>query len=159
MNQPLLDCIEALGRPGQPGPLYAALDTALAEIVGYKLLTLLYITADGREVERAYSSNPAAYPVRGRKPMRTTEWGERVMKNALPYIGRTRADIRWAFPDHELIESLGLGAVINLPVVYDGRCVGTINLLNAEGYYDEPHLPLIRPFAPLLIAPFLAAGR
>jgi GAF domain-containing protein len=152
-------CLDALAEPGQPAPLYAAMDRALAGLVGHRLFTLLYVTADGKEVARCYSSNPASYPIGGRKPMGPTPWGDLVMRRQLPFLGRDAADIRWAFFDHALIESLGLRSAVNLPVRYDGRVLGTINLLDAEGHYEERHLALLRPFAALLIAPFLAAGR
>ncbi len=73
------------------------------------------------------------------------------------WIGTDVAAIRWAFPDHALIESMGLGSAINVPAVYDGRVVGTINLLAPEGFYGPSHVAPVEALAPLLVPAFLAA--
>lgn len=138
---------------------YAAADAAVKAILGHGLFTVLYVAPGGAEVARVYSSNPGAYPLRGRKHMGPTPWGDRVIRQGLHYVGRDDADIRWAFPDHELIRSLGLGSVINIAVALDGAVVGTLNVLDRAGAYTEEHVAQIEPFGALL-APLLAdAGR
>ena len=49
--------------------------------------------------------------------------------------GTEPADIVSAFDDHATILGLGLGSVLNIPVVFEGRCVGTMNLLHQAGWY------------------------
>jgi GAF domain-containing protein len=151
------DILPLLARSGQPHTLFAAVADAMQRLIGHKLFTLLYV--DGAEVARIYSNRPKEYPVSGRKPMGPTPWGDLVLKRKQPYLGRDVAGIRWAFFDHALIESMGLGSVINLPVIYDDACIGTINLLDAEHHYREEHVGLVAPFAPLLIPAFLEARR
>jgi hypothetical protein len=76
------------------------------------------------------------------------------------FIGRTAADIEAHFPDHALITSLGCAAIINLPVVWDDRLLGTINLLHEEGWYDDGDVPIGLAFAALAVpASLLAASR
>lgn len=151
------DLIGLLAEPGQPNFFYDALDAALARYVGHRLLTLLY--TDGDEVARVYSNMPDVYPVFGRKPMGLTPWGDLVLRRQQPFLGRDRDAIKWAFFDHELIASIGLNAAINIPVVYDGETIGTINLLHEEFFYEETHVEIARKFAPLLIPAFLEARR
>jgi GAF domain-containing protein len=146
-----------LARPGQPDTMFKAVDDAVRDRVGHQLFTLLYV--DGGEVARCYSSRPAEYPVAGRKPMGATPWGDLVLRGQQPYVGRDKAGIRWAFFDHALIESMGLGAVINIPVIYDGAVIGTMNVLDAEHSYGEHQIPLLLDLAPLLIPAFLQARR
>lgn len=146
-----------LSEPGQPQRIYEELDAVLATIIGHKLLTLLY--RDGNDVARVYSNRPDAYPVFGRKPMGATPWGDLVLQQQKPFLGRDRAAIAWAFFDHELIASLGLGSAINIPVVYDGETIGTINLLHEEFFYEEKHVRIAQRFAHLLIPAFLEARR
>ena len=117
-HSPLDTLAQTLTKPGQPETLYRALEQATKALVGHRLFTLLYV--DGEEVARVYSSNPEAYPVFGRKPMGPTPWGAHVLKAQKPYLGTDAEAIRWAFFDHALIASLGLGSVINVPIVYDG---------------------------------------
>jgi GAF domain len=157
MTEPVLEILAALEKPGQPGVIFTALDRQTKSLVGHQLFTLLYV--DGDEVARVYSNRPAEYAVSGRKPMGKTPWGDLVLKRCKPYLGRDKQGIRWAFFDHALIESMGLGSVINIPVVYDGACLGTMNLLDAEHHYRLEHVALVAALAPLLIPAFLEARR
>ena len=151
------DLSNALRLPGQPQALFKALHQLTAALVGHKLFTLMVV--DGDEVSRVYSNRPAEYPVSGRKPMGPTPWGDLVMRQQKPFLGRSKVDIRWAFFDHVLIESMGLGSVINVPVVYDGKTVGTMNLLDVEHHYTDQHLALLLPVAPFLVPAFLGLAR
>lgn len=146
-----------LAAPGQPETTYKALDAATKQMVGHKLFTLLYV--DGGDVARVYSNQPEAYPVFGRKPMGPTPWGAHVLKERKPYLGTDMAGIRWAFYDHELIASLGCGSVINVPIVFNGETIGTMNLLDAEHHYTEADVPRVVALAPLLIPAFLIARK
>ena len=141
----------ALGAQGQPAATFAALDRALAATLGHKLFTILRWDAERRESERLYTNQPAAYPVGGRKPMNPTTWSRRVLDERRPYVGRTAADIRAHFFDHELIASLGCAAIINLPVVWNGRVLGTLNALHEAGWYDDGDVPLGLAFAGLAV--------
>ena len=153
--QSLLTLARTLEQPGQPDALYRALEAETKRLVGHKLFTLLYV--DGQEVARIYSNRPAEYPVSGRKTMGPTPWGKHVLDGKQPYLGKDKAGIRWAFFDHELIESMGRGSVINIPAIYDGKVVGTINLLAPEHHYREEHVAPVERLAPLLVPAFLAA--
>lgn len=155
MTDHLPHLLTTLAEPGQPARLYKALEQATAELVGHKLFTLLYV--DGQDVARVYSSRPAEYPVSGRKTMGETPWGNLVLKGRRPYLGRDRDGIRWAFFDHALIESMGLGSVINIPILYDGETIGTMNLLDVEQHYRDEHIAPVERLSPLLIPAFLEA--
>ena len=145
---------------GFPNPVNRSGFTPLSRgatraLIGHELFTLLYV--DGNEVARCHSSRPSEYPVAGRKPMVDTPWSDHVMKSRRAWLGIGAEAIRGAFFDHELILSMGLGTCINMPVVYDGGTIGTMNLLAREGTYTEASVERLRPFAPLLIPAFLSA--
>jgi GAF domain-containing protein len=139
----------AAARAGQPDVLFQALDRALAAVLGHKLFTVLRHHAATGESERRYTNQARAYPVGGRKALNPTPWAQQVLHDKRPYIGRTAADIRAVFFDHELIASLGCASVINVPVVWDGRVLGTLNLLHEEGWYDEGDVAIGLTFAAL----------
>jgi GAF domain-containing protein len=153
----LAACVQAMHGSGQPQPLYRAIEVALGRLIGHKLFTLMCVVPSGDRVRRLYSSNPAAYPVGGFKAMQGRPWGRHVLAGRQSYVGRNADDIRWAFPDHELIASLGLASVLNQPVVYDGRCLGTMNLLDVAGHYDLAHAEVAALFAALLVPALSAA--
>ena len=127
----------------------------LAAVFGHRLFTILQFHADIGESERRYSSNATAYPVGGRKPLNPTFWSKQVLVEHRPWIGYDAADIRAVFFDHALIASLGCDAMLNLPVVHDGRALGTINISNAAGWYDESDIPLGLLFAALAVPAYL----
>jgi hypothetical protein len=134
---------------GQPGPLFAALDRAMAQAIGHRLFTILVVHPGAGESQRYYSNMPKEYPVGGRKPINRTHWFQRVLGRGETYIGRSYDDIRDVFFDHELIRSLGCESVLNVPVRWDGTSIGTINLLHEAGFYTEADIPAAQVFAAL----------
>ena len=141
--------------PGQPVALFGALDAALGAVLGHRLFTLMrYHTRTG-ESERLYTTHPRQYPVGGKKPLNPTAWTEQVLRRHQPYLGRTPADVEAVFFDHALIATLGCGSVLNLPVVWDGRVLGTVNLLHEAGWYDESDAPIGLIFAGFAVPGYL----
>jgi len=147
---------EAAAAATTPQAVFAAADATMRELIGHRLFTLLFVVPGGAEVERIYSSDPAAYPLTGRKPMGPTPWGEHVIVGRRAWLGRDMEAIRWAFFDHALIAGLGCGACINVPVCALGEVVGTMNILDREHAYDERHVALAQAAAPALVPAFLA---
>jgi GAF domain-containing protein len=145
----------ALAQATAPADVYRAVEQTVQQRIGFGLFTLLVVTPDGQQVRRVYSSNPQAYPIAGLKRMGPTPWGDLVLKRRECFVGRDADAIRWAFPDHELIASLGLASVINVPVVALGQVLGTLNVLDAAGHYDDSQLPVMQGVAAYLVAPFL----
>jgi len=86
-------------------------------------------------------------------------WTERLFREGRPYVGRTADDIRAVFFDHELILSLGCQSVLNVPVVWNERTLGTINLLHEAGWYEERDLPVATAFAALAAPGYLELRR
>ena len=136
--------------------LYPALERHLGEIIGHKLFTLMVIDRTTNEAARIYSSDPVAYPVKGRKPLgQLTDWGAQVLDRGQPYIGYDAEDIRSTFFDHETIARLGCASVLNLPVFSDGAVIGTVNLLHEEAWYHPEHASRAAPFTALLAPSYL----
>ncbi len=135
----------------QPQTLFRALDAALAAAIGNILFTILVHHPAAPESERFYSNRPAEYPLGGRKPVTDSPWMRQVIGRGEPYIGRNAADICEVFFDHALIHSLGCESVLNMPVRWRNRTLGTLNLLHRAGYYEESDLPVVRLFAGLTL--------
>jgi hypothetical protein len=148
------EAAQALGAEGQPQAIFGALDRILGGLLGHKLFTIMVRHHNG-ESERNYSNQPGPYPVGGRKQMQNTPWFRDVIQARKHFLGRTAADVRWAFFDHALIASLGCGSAMNLLAIHDGQVVGAINMLHEEHWYDERHIAAGAPFAQLLVPAFL----
>jgi hypothetical protein len=116
---------------------------------GFELFTAMRYRPATDEVERAYTSDAVAYPVGGRKFKRDTAWSRQVLGAGEPYFANDEAGIRAAFDDADKILSLGLGAVINVPVRRDGRVVGTLNFLREAGGYSPADVSRALALAPL----------
>jgi hypothetical protein len=132
---------EALRSPNQPLTICSALEKLSGETIGHRLFTIMRFDSDRSEVQRIHTSLPAAYPVGGRKQKKATAWADHVLTDMKIFRGSAPADIVSAFDDYRTILGLGLGSVLNIPVVFNGRCVGTMNLLHQAGWYgpeDEP---------------------
>jgi hypothetical protein len=123
---------------GQPDATFRALEAATRAAIGHRLFTVMrHDPAAGRN-RRVFTSDPAAYPVSGYKPVDWAHpWAQRVLLRGEPWIGRSAADIAWAYPDHERIAAMGLASAMNLPVRWNGAVLGTVNLLDAEGHFAE----------------------
>lgn len=94
--------------------------------------------------------------------MRETLWGRHVIHGRWAYLGRSAANIRWAFPGHALIASLGLRGGDQPPGRVRRPPARDREPADAEGAYEERHLKLVRPLAALLVPGFLSglsAGR
>jgi hypothetical protein len=35
--------------------------------------------------------------------------------------------------------NMGLGSILNIPIAYDGECIGTMNLTHVEHWYKREH--------------------
>jgi hypothetical protein len=153
----LLSIADAVAADAAPQAAFRAVDRAVADLVGHDLFTVLLVAEGGVEVERAYSSRPDSYPVGGRKRMGPTPWGDLVITRKQSFLGPDPAAIRWAFPDHELIASLGLGSAINVSVQQGGEILGVLAVLDREGaLHAQEQVDLVRalalPLAPALLA-------
>jgi GAF domain-containing protein len=141
---------------------FAAVEVAAREQPGVRLFTVLGWDDVRGALHRVHTSHPAEYPAGGEKLFsRQAPWVRRVVVDQQPYLGRDAEAVAEVFGDHELIASLGCGAVINVPVVDGGRTLGVLNLLDAEGAYDESSVVAAERLAPLALEPLRAwhAGR
>ena len=121
--------------------------------VGHRLFTVSHIVPGGTEAERIFTNMPAVYPLQGRKPMDHSEW-TRMMDRGECFVANSPGEFGEHFGDLDLIVSLGLGAVLNIPVHEAGRRLGTLNLLDAPGAYLELDLDRCRAFLPLAVEAF-----
>lgn len=113
--------------------------TAQAQI-GATLFTASVVSKDGNSMVRVYSTHPHEYPVGGTKALAgdmSPIWEKTVLEDQQPFLGVDKEAVRACFSDSALIESLGCGSIVNVPVVSHGQTVGSMNLLAPEGSYDE----------------------
>lgn len=136
--------------------LYAAVDGLVQEVIGHRLFTMMRVHEATSEVERIYSSDPAAYPVGGRKQKRGTPWSRVVLDRGEVFVARNPDEVRDAFADHDLIFSLGIGAIMNIPLAYADRRFGTMNVSHEAGWFTDEHAAAGRLIAAFVVSSLLA---
>jgi hypothetical protein len=142
------------------GEAFGALQALVQATVGAKLFTFMTVDMQAEVARRAYTSDPQNYPTSGTKPIRYDSWFDIVHKERQYFVANTIADIAKVFPDYELIDSLGCQSVVNMPVVLGGELVGTVNMLDVEGYYTPERVADIREVlaVPAKLAALVARG-
>jgi len=137
--------------PFDPAALCQAVDAFAQPVLRQSLCTVNRLDPVQLRLTRIYSSNPAAYPPGGSKDKRGTPWGQQVLMERRPFVGEGPQAIRAAFDDHEAIARLQLRSVVNVPVVFEQRCLGTLNLLMQSDTVDPGQLEFAQLLALLLL--------
>ncbi|MGO4145313.1 GAF domain-containing protein [Paenarthrobacter sp. YAF11_1] len=112
---------------------------ALQQEPGVILFTALQWIPQRSSLKRLYTSHPAEYPVGGEKTVEISPgWLGTVIEDKEPFLAADLAALRNVFTDSGLIQQLGCGAVINVPVLdKSSNVVGVLALLDAEGKYTQ----------------------
>jgi hypothetical protein len=140
--------------PAGPRDVYKAVERLAKETCGWRLCTVLRYVPSANAVERRHSSDETAYPVGGRKPLDKIQEPHKAMANGEVFLAATREAVKRAYFDHELIFSLGITAILNVPIRHAGERLGTLNLCGEEGTYDAASVEKAKVLAGLL-APVL----
>jgi hypothetical protein len=143
----------ALRLKDQPMEIFRAVHAVAERTIGLSLFTIMSYDAQQLEVERVYTNMPDVYPTGGRKRKQGTAWASQVLLDLKPFRAETPQGIQDAFDDHAVMTGMGLGSILNIPIAYDGICVGTMNMTHREGWYTARHEQI-----GLLIGSFLAAA-
>ena len=137
--------------------VFDAVDCALQRVAGHRLLTILVYNEAFTVATRLYSSDSATYPSGVSDPVASNEWADLVLRHGLPYVGHREADLASVFGHHERLAFLGLGSVINMPIRWRGRVLGTLNMLDGQGRYAQLDIDVVKIIAHMTL-PALLAG-
>lgn len=148
----------------QPQTALAALCALSDATFGLKLCTISLNDPVTEEGIRVYSNMPDAFPLSGRKPRAETYWSKWVLDDQKTFVANDSAGIAEVFFDHELINSLGLESVINVPIVVNGYTIGSVNCLHEAGHYTAERVAASENIklpgaACLLLAQSIEAGK
>ena len=121
----------------QPQTALNALCALSDATFGLKLCTVSLNDLVTEEGIRVFSNMPEAFPLAGRKPRADTYWSKWVLDDQKTFVANDSAAIEEVFFDHELIKSLGMASVINVPIVVNGSTIGSVNCLHEAGHYTE----------------------
>lgn len=162
---PLADCerlCDALSACEDPQQAMLHIEAARAALLGPGLLTVnIDATRPGDppgeiQLQRAWTSNAAAYPVGGRKRKRPGPWTDQLLVRGEVFVGEGEHALQAVFDDATLIRALGLRAVVNVPILAGGRCRATFNVLGGRPRWQPQEIAAIRLLA-LLARPAILA--
>jgi GAF domain-containing protein len=119
-------------------PVFQQTFDAMRKDPGVILFTALQWIPERSSLRRLFTSHPADYPVGGEKTVEISPgWLGTVIEDKKPFLAADLNALREVFADSELIQRLGCGAVINVPVLDGGNVVGVLAMLDAEGRYTQ----------------------
>lgn len=136
---------------------YKAVERLAKETCGWRLLTILKYDEKLGAVVRVSSSDEKSYAVGGSKPLDKISENQRIMDGGNVALAATKAEVKRLFFDHELIFSLGITAIMNVPIRHAGRRLGTLNFCGEEGMYGEREKQIGRVLAGLLAPALIKA--
>jgi GAF domain-containing protein len=146
---------------GQPRAAFSALHALADTVLGANLFTVLLLDYEHGVMRRLYSSNPVIYPEGGADPIGDTIWERTIIGEQKPLIMEDYAALRQLLPEHETLRALGLGAMLNLPIVVGGTTIGTLNMLHDDGRYTPERVAAaeaLKPAAAVLLLNQMKSG-
>jgi hypothetical protein len=160
-TSPPLARFETAARSAGWTSLFPALQDLCQATIGHRLFSCSSFCMDGPQsgvAARVHTSDAVHYPQSGLKEIQRNRWTEQVVARHQVFVANDVAGFADVFPDHDLIASLGLGSVVNLPVILRGAFIGTVNMLHEPGYYTAERLRALPSLGvPALLAFSVAA--
>ena len=136
---------------------YKAVERLSKETCGWRLLTILKYVEKDAVVARVSSSDEKSYPIGGTKPLEKLTENHAILERGEVALAANRDDVKRMFFDHQLIFSLGITAIMNVPVRHAGRRLGTLNFCGDDGMYGDREKQIGRVLAGLLAPALLKA--
>lgn len=140
----------------------SVIECARQAMLGDGLLTVNKVfasagSADEFELQRMWSSNVQAYPVAGLKRKTPTPWSRQLLLRHEVFVGEGEGILATVFDDHARIAALGLRCVVNVPLLMEGRCAATFNVLGSQAHWLPREVTMIRLLA-VLATPWIFQG-
>ena len=157
MNSHWTAFLAAVASADQPSATLVALQEVFRHSVDARLFTVMAYEEKTGMARRIHTSHIQEYPLSGTKPLSRGKWSEAILGDRNCFVANTIEAIAEVFPDHELIKSLGCESVVNLPVLFAGQVIGTVNLLDRRDYYSPERVSRIESLAPFATLALLAA--
>ncbi len=129
VNAEMHALLDRLRDAATPQAVMDAVGQATLAMVGPGLLTINAWHAQTAEIQRLWSSDPAAYPVGGRKIKGDTAWTRQLLVRGEVFVGEGDEALAAVFDDIAVIRGLGLNGVVNVPLCHGGAVIGTFNYL------------------------------
>lgn len=100
-------------------------------------------------LQRFYASPTAAarWPVNGTKRKTFTPWTETLFVHGLPFVAAGEEAMSRAFDDYDQMKTLGINAVVNIPLLQKNLCYATFNVFGMNGTWSAYQVLCLRLLA------------
>lgn len=130
-----------------PSDVFDEMYSICEELFGVRLFSVLLWDPAREAILRVHSSDPDNYPCGVWKPMGLTPWGNRLLKGGEPIKCHDEQDLRWAFPDAELLISFNYVANLSAPVLRGDEVLGVVSISETTGHYRDEDLEVFHRIA------------
>jgi hypothetical protein len=153
INAGLREITGSFSLPGQPDAAFVALDKVVDRLFGRLFTTILKVEEEVWS-RRIFTSVPREYPLSGRKPLPSNERTKLIYEERKPYFAIGHDRINAEYPGAAIVIGLGCDTLANIPIIYDGKVLGALNV-GGRGWQDmkgmgEMMVPLAQAIGPLV---------
>lgn len=153
------DFVRSIHSGSPPDELWAKLQKAASETIGYTLFTILVYDSATATTSRMFTTRPHDQPAGARKRVAPgSRWAQRVLVDGNMLVARNKEELSQIFSEHAFLASIGCESVLNVPMrsAASAKVIGSLNFLAEAGHYDETDLDLAMLLAQLM-APVVEA--
>ncbi len=136
--------------------LVATYALQIQALVGCKESTVLMLNSKTGKARRIFSSVPDVFPLFGTKQIPAGQWTNLVVIQRIPAIFIGAEQIQSTFADHVQILAHGIRSVLNVPIISEGLCVGSINCLFQEESFSSNYEKLSESVSSFVVTSRLA---
>lgn len=122
-------------QPGQPVRSFDALAKLFMHHPGYLLFSVSALER-GTWLRRIYSTDESRHPVGATKNMAGTGYCSALIQARQHILSQGAIGLQATFQGHEAMLADGIGCAVNLCLQYDGKVVGSANILGRGDTYD-----------------------
>ena len=138
--------------------LYNEIQTALAELCGFRVMTILRAAPNADSLERVHSSHADLYPPHALKPTAGDPWLQHLLAMEEPELSANAEAVKRHFFDAQAIFEMGCESVLNVPIRSRGRNLGIVTLMHKADWYGPAHVAISQPFAAMIGAAWACAS-
>ena len=120
--------------------VFARLEAAF----GVRLFTISVQDEGAGVARRAYTSDPVVYPTTVPKPISRDDWSRRVLVEGQTFVANSTAEFAPYFFDHAQLDAMGLRSAVNIPVIWQGQTLGTVNALDVAGHFTPDRVAALQ---------------
>ena len=153
IDQALLNIINSYKLAQQPDASFEIIAKSYEHLLPFIFLTYLLIDQD--KAKRIFTTNQH-YPVGAYEDLGQNDWTNSIIKQQRSlYYPNEQALKQGLEADYELIVRLGAASCLNVPVVFNGKTIGAVNLCAKANAYSQSQIKQAEIIA-ITLAPILA---